>query len=242
MIINKEDVGACTYTTIDPRSPTCYWHRLLRTTGDGQALAAAIRLKAAPMPARTRVPSVEWPAGERWCAGCQSMVPLFYVCGSRCKACARVAAQEARRETIYGLAPEAWQALMALQDGLCAICRNKQRDRSPAVEHDHSGAGGVKSVRGGACVKCNHEVLGGAFDSPRIIASALIYLLAPPASGRWVKPEISVDPVIRAVGAVLDELHRADRDRERAERLLSALDASALDDDLDDATDLTAPE
>jgi len=199
------DGAPCVYRTISPKVPSCLYHRLLKTTIPGQARAAELRLAAAPQPHRDRVPAYEWPAGERWCAGCQSFVPLFYATGSKCKACARADAGRRRRQVVFALADEQWQEILALQDGKCAICRNQQRDRAPAVEHNHS----TGVVRGAACVRCNHDLLGAATDSPRRLAAALIYLLAPPTSGRWVKPEISVDPVLTAVADVLSALQSA---------------------------------
>jgi hypothetical protein len=220
VVIDGEDIGRCTEPTVDPRSPMCYWHRLDRTTFPGQATAAALRLKAAPVPHRQRVPPIEWPQGFRWCSGCQSFVPLWYCTGSRCKACARASQQAARRRTVYGLADESWAAIMELQGGRCAICRNRQRDRAPAVEHDH----GTGAVRGGCCVECNHKLLGGAHDSPRTLAAALLYLLAPPTSGRWVRPEEGVDPVLRAVEDVIKQQNAIGRARRLADEAQARLD------------------
>lgn len=233
IIIAKEDVGPCTEPTIDPRSPMCYWHRLDRTTLPGQGRAAEIRLAAAPLPHRDRVPPVEWPPGFRWCSGCQSFVPVWYCQGSKCKACKRADAQAARRRDVYGLADAAWQAIMELQGGRCAICRNRSRDRAPAVEHDH----GTGRVRGGCCKGCNHDLLGGAHDSPRMLASALLYLLAPPTSGRWVRPEEGADAVLRAVGEVIEALNAEGRARALADEALALLDRSGQPDDEDEGED-----
>jgi hypothetical protein len=203
IILGKEDVGPCAEPTIDPRSPYCTWHRLDRTTYPGQARAAELRLAAAPVPHRQRVPQAEWPPGTRWCSGCQSFVPVWYCQGSKCKACKRADAQAARRRDVYGLADSAWQAILKLQNNRCAICRNRSRDRAPAVEHDHS----TGKVRGGCCKNCNHDLLGGAHDSPRMLAAALLYLLAPPTSDRWIRPEEGTDAVLRAVGEVIETLN-----------------------------------
>lgn len=224
IVILKTDVGPCTEPTIDPKAPYCYWHRLDRTTLPGQARAAEMRLAAAPTPHRSRVPPQEWPAGSRWCAGCQSMVPIWYCTGSKCKACSRAAQQAARRRDVYGLSDEAWQAIMELQGGRCAICRNHSRDRAPAVEHDHQ----TSAVRGGACKHCNHDLLGAAFDSPRMLASALMYLLAPPTSGRWVRPEDGADTILRVVGETLEQLRVAASERRKADAMLSILAAPEL--------------
>lgn len=92
---------------------------------------------------------------------------------SRCRAC--IAVQ--RREAVYGLTPEQQTALLAVQDGKCALCRRDQKMRALAVEHDHK----TKIVRGFACKSCNHDVLGNLYDSPEMALRVLVYLLNPPA-------------------------------------------------------------
>jgi len=232
IVIEKTDLGPCKDVTLDPRSPFCYWHRLDRTNLPGQATAAEMRLRAAAGPYRKRVPPQEWPDGQRWCSGCQSFVPLWYCQGSKCKACRRADAQASRRRDVYGLSDDAWKAIMELQGGRCAICRNRSRDRAPAVEHDHA----TTRVRGGACKHCNHDLLGAAFDSPRILVAALMYLLAPPTSGRWIRPEDGGDHVLRVVTSALDDLYREGRARQLAEAAMGALTAAggADEDDEDD--------
>lgn len=226
IVLSGIDTGRCEEDTITPTNPMCYWHRLDRTTLPGQARAAEMRLAAASQPHRPRVPVQEWPAGKRWCSGCQSFVPIWYCTGSRCKACSRAAQQESRRETIYGLRDDEWPQILKLQSGRCAICRNHSKDRAPAVEHDH----GTSKVRGACCKPCNHDLLGAAHDSPRRLAAALVYLMAPPTSGRWVPPEVSVEPVLRAVGDVLDSLYQARAALAEA----STIRIVELDDDPDD--------
>lgn len=54
------------------------------------------RLAMVPEPLRkSRVPERFWPAGQRWCSGCQSFVDLDDVSGSRCKPCASAASHGA---------------------------------------------------------------------------------------------------------------------------------------------------
>ena len=196
------DGVTCGLATIDPRSPYCVWHRLARTTYPGQEQAAKARLAAAPQPHRPRVPQAEWPAGERWCAGCQSFVPGWYCSGSRCKACVRAKRGQARRQEIYGITEDEWAEILKVQGYRCAICRNRSRDRAPAVEHDH----GTGAVRGACCKQCNHDLLGGAHDSPRRLVAALVYLLRPPTSGQWVAPEDCTDGILALVETALDAL------------------------------------
>lgn len=159
----------------------CQWHVLTRSSSDEQAAAARARLAAwvAEMGdvRRYRVPQAEWPEGERWCSGCQSFVPGFYVSGSRCKACVSLAAHERRVETVYGITPEQYAEIFRRQGGRCAICRAQPRTIRFAVDHDHK----TGEVRGILCKRCNHDLLGGGHDSVVGLWGAIAYLLDPPA-------------------------------------------------------------
>ena len=227
MIVEKVDTGPCAYETINPRSPFCSWHRELRTDVPGQELHRLARLEAATgAPQRTRVPESEWPDGQRWCAGCQSFVPLFACRGSRCVPCARAAGRVTSRRGTYGVEPEVWDALMAVQDGRCAICRKRQRDRDLAADHDHKLGNQLAAVRGAACTVCN-QGLGGAFDSRYRLTAMLVYLLAPPMSGRWLAPEVIGDEVLAAVTAVLDRAHSERGATSQAKALVEAITAAS---------------
>jgi hypothetical protein len=166
---------------------------------DAQVREADRRRQAATGPLRQRVPSEAWPAGERWCSGCQSFVPLFYCSGSRCRPCAHVAARAGHVKRTYGLSSDEAAEILALQDGKCAICRKRQLIKEPAGDHSHV----TGAFRGFLCQRCNHDLLGAAFDSERVVAAALVYLIAPPASGAWRSPEVVGDAVIAAVRKVL---------------------------------------
>jgi hypothetical protein len=158
----------------------CYWHRLARTAMEFQAAQAEVRRgPSGDTPSRARIPETDWPADERWCAGCQSFVPLWYCTGSRCKACSWVTRRDQRNQATYGLGREAFDALLLLQEGKCAICGKRQLDRAIAVDHDHKTA----AVRGLLCKSCNHGILGSAHDSVRMLRAAVYYLERPPASG-----------------------------------------------------------
>ena len=68
----------------------------------------------------------------------------------------------------YGLMVERVDAMIAAQDGLCAICRTK----APAhVDHDHA----TGEVRGILCFTCNVG-LGNLRDDLRVIHNAALYL------------------------------------------------------------------
>lgn len=57
-----------------------------------------------------------------------------------------------QRKTKYGLSPEAFAALLAEQDGKCALClTDLEPNRSTHVDHDHENG----EVRGLLCHKCN---------------------------------------------------------------------------------------
>lgn len=173
---------SCGYPALKGRQ-FCSWHALMRLSSQEQAHSAQQRLASAktknggiwaPI---ARVPRDQWPAGERWCAGCQSFVPLFYASGSRCKACASSAAHSSRVEKTYGISAQEYDRLYRLQGGRCAICRNKSRTIRLAVDHDHK----TEAVRGLLCKRCNHDLLGGGHDDVDMLLRAIAYLLFPPA-------------------------------------------------------------
>jgi hypothetical protein len=177
----------CGYPALKGRQ-FCQWHALMRQSTDAQVQAAADRrerqLGHDNAVFQARVPKEKWPEGERWCAGCQSFVPLFYISGSRCKACTRQAAHESRVEKTYGITPERYEEIFARQGRRCGICRSKPASIRFAVDHDHqSGA-----VRGILCKRCNHDLLGGAHDSIDLMWAAMKYLLAPPAQDLGYQP------------------------------------------------------
>jgi len=77
----------------------------------------------------------------------------------------------------YGLTPEAYDAMLAEQAGVCAICRRPERATALgkiiplAVDHDHR----TGAVRGLLCRDCNRAI--GLFvDDPEILAAAMAYL------------------------------------------------------------------
>lgn len=195
---------ACGYPAA-PGRQFCKWHILTRSSSDVQAAAALDRREDALghdfAVYQAKVPKERWPDGERWCAGCQSFVPLFYCSGSRCKACASSAAHERRLETTYGITPEEYRRIFFdVQGGRCAVCRNQPRSIRFAVDHDHK----TGEVRGILCKRCNHDLLGGGHDSVDTLWNAIEYLLFPPA-------QVAYRPTREAVMASLS-LHLEARD------------------------------
>lgn len=158
-----------------------------------QADAASRRLAAAQAVVgwshRARVARELLPPGTLWCSACQSVVPTFYASGTRCKADARAARRAAHVQKTYGLSSADEKALLRLQGGRCAICRQHQRKKALAVDHDHK----TGVVRGLLCTSCNHDLLGAAHDDVLILRSAVAYMTDPPTSGRWVEPGLG-DP------------------------------------------------
>lgn len=176
--------GACWYPRMKGKQ-RCEWHWLLAQSPDVQAAHAIRRLTMrAEDTHRARVPQDEWPKGERWCAGCQSFVPLFYCAGSRCKSCASRAAHAGRIEKVYGISGEEYDQLLRHQRGRCYICHRVPRTMRLAVDHDHR----TGEVRGLLCANnengCNRGVvanLEAAGDGGLAAARrAVMYLADPP--------------------------------------------------------------
>ncbi len=86
---------------------------------------------------RSRVPTIEWPPGERWCSECQDFIPDFYAQGSRCKAHNSRATHASRIKALYNLDPAEYEALRVWQGGRCYVCGEVPRSQRLAVDHDH---------------------------------------------------------------------------------------------------------
>lgn len=79
----------------------------------------------------------------------------------------------------FGITLEQYNQILAIQNGVCAICRtatNGSRKRW-AVEHDHASG----RIRGLCCGACN-SLLGFARDSRELLERAIAYLENPPAA------------------------------------------------------------
>lgn len=127
------------------------------------------------------------PAGTSFCAGCQSFrdVEDFGKGATECRACSSAKAHAAMIAKTYDLTPDDYAELLALQGGKCAICRARPISKRLAVDHDHKEG----DVRGLLCSRCNHDLMGSAWDSLSIVAALWHYLNTPPASGAWLPPE-----------------------------------------------------
>lgn len=71
----------------------------------------------------------------------------------------------------YGLTLEAYAAMSAAQNGLCAICRNPPGKQRFHVDHDHA----TGKVRALLCYSCN-VMLGYARDRIDTLKAAIAYL------------------------------------------------------------------
>lgn len=73
---------------------------------------------------------------------------------------------------LYGVTPEEYDAQLAKQGGVCAICGGlNESGRKLSVDHDHK----TREFRGILCDNCNCG-LGNLRDDPEIIKKALEYL------------------------------------------------------------------
>jgi len=137
---------------------------------------------------------------EKRCSACRKVLPrsAFYEfkpegkrlpggLHSACKACEFQRRNENRRanpaatsavvrraklKRVYGLTVEQYDALLASQDGRCAICKRMSPDgRRLHVDHDHQ----TRRVRGLLCHDCNRG-LGIFKDSADLLAAALDYI------------------------------------------------------------------
>jgi hypothetical protein len=73
----------------------------------------------------------------------------------------------------YGISIEDYEAMLARQNGVCAICKTKPPDQPLCVDHDHA----TKKVRRLLCRGCNSG-LGNYKDDPRLTSRASGYLEA----------------------------------------------------------------
>jgi hypothetical protein len=189
----------CERTKWAPRH-RCMWHALLQMPIDEQIGYAEKRAENARavtgFAERARVPAAEWPEGERWCAGCQSMIPAFYAQGSRCKACASLGSYSSHLKAAYGITYDDYKALLDWQGGRCYICRRQPKKKRLAVDHDHV----TGEVRGLLCTDgdrgCNHAILGNitSLDMARRVVS---YLETPPLRALRAG-QVAPDSVLKA--------------------------------------------
>jgi hypothetical protein len=78
----------------------------------------------------------------------------------------------ARRKRLFGLTTDEYYALIASQNGVCAICKcAPEAPTKLGVDHNHK----TGQVRGALCVTCNTG-LGMFRDNPDLLHRAIFYL------------------------------------------------------------------
>ena len=106
-------------------------------------------------------------------------------------------AYEGKLKKQFGMTLEAYDQMLAAQNGVCAICRKPETAKDGyggvkrlSVDHNHE----TGKVRGLLCGRCNTG-LGFFKDNPDVLAEATAYLVntdghntwEPPAGTGWVK-------------------------------------------------------
>ena len=107
---------------------------------------------------------------QTWCKSCNAAYQAAY----RAAHNADNAAYKRRRR--YGLTPEQYQTMLAVQGSACAICRRPfdltiGTPNSPHIDHDHD----TGALRGLLCGSCNRAI-GFLQDSPNLTWAATQYL------------------------------------------------------------------
>lgn len=94
-------------------------------------------------------------------------------CGGTCR---DDAARAKRLWDVFRITPDEYDAILAAQDGGCAICGRPPREgKRLAVDHDHK----TGYIRGLLCFVCNRRVLGAR--SADVLVKTAAYVSDPPA-------------------------------------------------------------
>lgn len=89
----------------------------------------------------------------------------------------RTICRRSRLKAVFGMSLEEYDALLAQQGGVCAICKQPETEiwrgglQPLSVDHDHV----TNEVRGLLCDRCNRGI-GALHDSPALLAAAIAYL------------------------------------------------------------------
>lgn len=133
----------------------------------------------------------------RVCARCgRNRAVRFYsprgrVCSNCQKKTAAANGKNARLQETYGITLDEYHHILAVQNGVCAICKGQRAvfdvDHSHAREKELRAAGMDSlqatrlSVRGLLCKRCNRRGLPAFQDNPDTIRRAAEYVEEPPA-------------------------------------------------------------
>lgn len=159
----------------------CRQHLAERSLRSREARRAKPRVRRRP-PREVPIPD-----GHKWCADCESVLPLSEFVrtvqtksghSSYCKPCHNARSRVSREKVggsrtyhltrRYGISAAEADFLLAQQEGLCAICK-----AAPAVHVDHDHATGA--VRALLCFNCNGG-LGQFKDNPLALHAAAYYV------------------------------------------------------------------
>lgn len=125
------------------------------------------------------------PRGFKYCRTCETIKPLTdfptrkrSTDGAyfRCRDCARRFDREQHLAKNYSMGTIQVEAMLAEQDGRCAICLTAQAIH---IDHDHA----TGKVRGMLCFRCN-AALGQLADDPATVRRAAAYLEGRSQSGQ----------------------------------------------------------
>lgn len=120
---------------------------------------------------------------RRQCEKCGKNRALKFFTGPKGRVCttcqrtrSRTTSHASRIQATYNLTADEYKALLAAQQGVCAICR-QPRSYNLNVDHCHR----TGHVRGLLCRLCNGRLLTAARDNPETLRNAADYLENPPA-------------------------------------------------------------
>jgi hypothetical protein len=134
----------CTYDCAKQR-PRCLWHDTARQSLEERDRRAAVR-REHPVAKPDREYLARYP-DWRYCEGCTSLVPKWYMDGASCSDCARQRRRLAHVTRHYDISPEEYAQLFDWQGGRCFVCGQRRGRRELAVDHDHK----TGHVRGLLC-------------------------------------------------------------------------------------------
>lgn len=83
--------------------------------------------------------------------------------------------KDARLRARYGITIEQFEAILAAQGNVCAVC--KEPDKVFCVDHNHK----TLKIRGIICLNCNLRVVGGARDQDWKLVNAAEYVTNHPS-------------------------------------------------------------
>lgn len=132
------------------------------------------------------LPEMKRTKTHKECRICRKMKVFYdYEAGNTknhtyCSSCRKIKGFEANLER-YGLTPEQYVEMETKQGGVCAVCKQPEKEKKRlSIDHDHQCCFGIKScgkcVRGLVCTRCNKGM--GVFgDNIDVLKAAVNYLI-----------------------------------------------------------------